>query len=590
MTESVHPVLAAAARFKAELLRNEAESTRRLTNAYGTAYQRIGAQIEALSQVLDGQPLSQGRAIRLAQLRALREQIGTELGRFGIVAENELTQSARESVQLGINHSTGLVEAHFTSPQARQALTASFAQLVPEQVETLLGFLADDSPLRQGLTANLGAAVGDRVTDRLVDGMIRGFNPNKTAGIVRREMGVGLAWAINTVRTANLWAYREATRANYAANPRVVSGWTWLATLDGRVCGLCLSQHGSRHSLTETLNGHHQCRCTMIPELPLAKSLGLDLPEIEPGEEWFNRQGEATQRGILGPGMWQAWKEGAVNFDQFRGHTYDHPAYGEMQRMPTMGQLGMERYRTRAEQAIETRTPTAPEAPTTPTAPARPARRPRREAQTSLLDALGIRTFAASPPLPENSNASLDNVIVESDGTIAQKHLSDYRRIPDLLRAAVERAGVKVYVSNDQSVPGIDRQEKWRGVQPRGWAEGQTWDTVPGAYDAEKRYVLAGAGAGAGSSSLLLHEYGHAAGHVLGYNDDQRLIDIHTRAFSSLPSYFAQGGPGAAAGRSELLAEAFAGTITNRNAAVNRFGEEMISFIENIVFAVGDVQ
>ena len=171
---------------------------------------------------------------------------------------------------------------------------------------------------------------------------------------IARELGVGLAWAVNTTRTANLWAYREATRANYAANPRVVSGWTWLATLDGRVCGNCLSQHGSRHALSETLNGHHQCRCVPIPELPLAKSLGLDLPEIEPGEAWFKRQDEATQQGILGPGMWAAWKDGAVSFDQFRGHTYDHPVYGAMQRMPTMAQLGLERYYTRQDQHEQT--------------------------------------------------------------------------------------------------------------------------------------------------------------------------------------------------------------------------------------------
>lgn len=102
------------------------------------------------------------------------------------------------------------------------------------------------------------------------------------------------------------------------------------------------------------MNGHHQCRCVPIPELPLAKSLGLDLPEIEPGEAWFKRQDEATQQGILGPGMWAAWKDGAVSFDQFRGHTYDHPVYGAMQRMPTMAQLGLERYYTRQDQHEQT--------------------------------------------------------------------------------------------------------------------------------------------------------------------------------------------------------------------------------------------
>lgn len=315
----------------------------RLVTAYGTAYQRMGAQIQALQESLDGRPMPFARAAKQTQLLALRQQIETELGRFGVVADNELSQLSAQGIQLGLDHSTGLVVAHFVSPQARQSITASFTQLVPEQVETLLGFLAPDSPLREGLTSRLGPYVADRMSNAMVDGMVRGFNPNKTAGLVRRELGVGLDSAINTVRTANLWAYREATRANYVANQRIVSGWTWYATLDGRVCGNCLSQHGSLHSVTETLNGHHQCRCAMLPELKMAKSLGLDLPKIESGESWFKRQDESMQRDILGPGMLDAWKAGAVQFNQFRSN-YDHPAYGEMQRMPSMQELGLEEY------------------------------------------------------------------------------------------------------------------------------------------------------------------------------------------------------------------------------------------------------
>lgn len=386
MTEAVHPVLTAAATYRAQLLRQEDAAVRRLVAAYGAAYQRMGAQIAALQEALNGEPMTFAQATRMTRLQALREQIQGEIGRFGIVADNELQQTSRQAIELGLNHATGLVEAYFTSNAARGALRASFTQLQPAQIETMLGFLADDSPLRQGLVNQLGESVAARVSDRLVDGMVRGFNPNKTAGIVRRELGVGLAWAINTTRTANLWAYREATRANYAANPRVVSGWIWHSALDARVCGNCLSQHGSRHPVSETLNGHHQCRCAMIPILPLAQSLGLDLPEIEPGEAWYRRQDEATQRGILGPGLWRAWKEGAVTFDQFKGHSYDHPAYGEMQRMPTMAQLGLQRYYTRAERAVESATP-------------------RRRA--TLADAVGLTPTQRSPVRTEVQGADL---------------------------------------------------------------------------------------------------------------------------------------------------------------------------------------
>lgn len=343
MTESVHPVLVAADRYRQELLQLEDQAVGRLVQAYSTAYQRIGAQIEAMEQALPGEPMSRGRALRHAQLQSLREQIATQLSVYGATADNELTQLARQGAVLGINHSTGMVEAHFSSTEVRQALRAGFNQLAPEQIETLLGFLDDNSPLREGLTIQLGTDVTDRVVEAMVDGMIRGMNPRTTAAIVRREFGLGLHWSVNTVRTANLWAYREATRANYIANSNIVSGWTWYATLDNRVCFACLSKHGTRHPLTATLNGHHQCRCAMIPDVPMAKNLGINLPEIESGEDWFNRQSTTTQRAIMGPGMLAAYNDGAVKFDQAPSN-YEHPAYGTMMRTATMKELGLERY------------------------------------------------------------------------------------------------------------------------------------------------------------------------------------------------------------------------------------------------------
>lgn len=343
MTEALHPVLVAAGRYRQQLLNQEDAAVARLVAAYGTSYQRLGAQIEALQQASAGQRFTIERATRFAQLRALREQVAGELARFGVIADNELTQLSRQGIALGLNHSTGLVEAHFRNPQTIAAVRASMVQLVPEQVETLLGFLAPESPLRQGLTTQLGPAVSERLSETMVDGLTRGLNPRAIAGVVRREYGQGLTWALNTVRTANLWSYREATRANYVANSRVVSGWTYYATLDRRVCFSCISEHGTKHRADEVLNGHHQCRCVMLPDVPLASRLGIDLPEIEPGETWFNRQDEETQTAIMGPGMLAAYQAGALRFDQ-ASTTYDDPNYGPMRRTATMAELGLEEY------------------------------------------------------------------------------------------------------------------------------------------------------------------------------------------------------------------------------------------------------
>ncbi len=343
MTETLHPVLVAAGRYRQQLLNQEDAAVARLVAAYGTSYQRLGASISALQDAVPIGPLTRRSTLQLSAWRALQEQVAGELARFGVIADNELTQLSRQGIALGLNHSTGLVEAYFRNPQTIAAVRASMVQLVPEQVETLLGFLAPESPLRQGLTTQLGPAVKERLSETMVDGLTRGLNPRAIADIVRREYGQGLTWAINTVRTANLWSYREATRANYVANSRVVSGWTWYATLDRRVCFSCIAQHGTKHSVDEVLNDHHQGRCVAIPDVPMASRLGIDLPEIEPGETWFNRLDEETQTAIMGPGMLAAYQAGALRFDQ-ASTTYDDPNYGPMRRTATMAELGLEEY------------------------------------------------------------------------------------------------------------------------------------------------------------------------------------------------------------------------------------------------------
>lgn len=180
-------------------------------------------------------------------------------------------------------------------------------------------------------------------------------------------------------------------------------------------------------------------------------------------------------------------------------------------------------------------------------------------------------------------------VILEADGVVAQRHLQDYNRIPAALRDAVEAEGVKTYINNDKALPDIDRQERFRGIRPRGWSEGSTWDIVPGAYNSQDRYVIAGKGQH-GTMSLLLHEYGHAAGDTLGYDNDARLVALHRSQYDRLVPYHQQGGPGGYAGRQEFLADAFAHTLIDRATAISRYGQGMIDFVENVVLKAGRAQ
>lgn len=336
-----HPVLDAAVRFRAQVDANEQEAAGRLTRAYTRAYARLGNSIAALEEriALEGGALRPDQARNLMALRSLQEQAREEIERFSVFADAEIRDSASNMIALGLQHSRGLVQASFGNLAAGRAVAARFDMLPVESVETMLGFLADDSPLRTALVNRLGPLVAQRMGEALVDGIATGMNPRAVAALARRELGVGLTWALNTARTAQLWSYREASRANYAANRDIVAGWIWYAQIgSSRTCMSCVAKHGSRHSVDETLNDHHSGRCTMIPDVPLAARLGIKPPEIEPGEAWFNRQDEATQRARMGPGMHEAWKAGAVRFDQL-AHPYEDAVYGTMLREPSMVEL-----------------------------------------------------------------------------------------------------------------------------------------------------------------------------------------------------------------------------------------------------------
>lgn len=109
-----------------------------------------------------------------------------------------------------------------------------------------------------------------------------------------------------------------------------------------------------------------------------------------------------------------------------------------------------------------------------------------------------------------------------------------------------------------------------KGVRPRGWEEGKTWDIVPGCFDTGRKKVLVATraapsgervvpptGHGHGSLDLLLHEamHGHdfLKGHRILKSDD--FEDAYRADFARLGSYEQQEGD---AGRQEAYAESAA--------------------------------
>ena len=180
-----------------------------------------------------------------------------------------------------------------------------------------------------------------------------------------------------------------------------------------------------------------------------------------------------------------------------------------------------------------------------------------------------------------------ESVQVSNDSSPAvQTHIADLDRVPPDVARAAAAAGVTVQVA-DGPVPTFAGMEHHAGRRPRGWPPGTTWDEVGGAYDPSRRVVIAGAGQH-NSTSLVLHEYGHAIGFASGAHDTEEWSGIHRDTFPRLDPYSQQGGPGSAVGRQELWAEAYAVHTRHGPAETERrYGPRVRSYVEREVSNFG---
>ena len=266
-------VLDASERFRRALLVRQARASGRLVRAYGRIYRDIEQQIDdTLDGLWDAEEGSYKR-FKQERLLALKRQVAAEINKYGAFAYQEMLSGSQDAINAAIKDSRTLTQLSLPLPLQEAGIMSSWTQLPSESIETMLGFLANDSPLHTALVDRLGPEVADRVGDAMVKGIALGWNPRRTARSIAKQWGQGLNWSMTTVRTAQLWSYRESTRASYAANSKIVKGWIWQAALDGRTCMSCVAMHGTKHPHSEPLNDHHSGRCLAPGMLVDARSV-----------------------------------------------------------------------------------------------------------------------------------------------------------------------------------------------------------------------------------------------------------------------------------------------------------------------------
>ncbi len=270
---------------------------------------------------------------RLASYTALITLTARRFGAFSDDLTGIAQTSIAAGVALGLDAARDMAGVQFGATEAFVML--GWNQPSAAQLARLTGYV--ESAAWKASASAFGRSAADVLSNVILTGVARGQGPRTIAATMRRALDtVPRVWAETTVRTAQIWGYRTAAHESYRANPDLVRGWIWTAALDSRTCLGCLSQHGTFHTNDETLNGHDGCRCAPIPVVR-----GVNL-SIQTGPEWFDGLSGSTQRDIMGPSRYAAYKAGEFDWNNATSH-YTHEPYGDMLRSATLDEMGIER-------------------------------------------------------------------------------------------------------------------------------------------------------------------------------------------------------------------------------------------------------
>lgn len=292
--------------FKAALLSREAAQMQSMTRRWRALEEALQDRIEVFAARVaqDGLTVGQiqSRQFQLDRYASLLRQVQREHSGYVDYADGLIQAGQRQAGASGINAAAAAIRAI--------GVRSGFDILPINVIENMVGLAGDGSPLQQLLQNSFGAAA-DGMLNQLIRATALGYNPQRTARMMVRDgLSQSLSRMMNISRTEQLRVFREGSRQQYQASG-VVENYRRLATKDRRTCPACMMADGEVMELGESLKAHPSCRCTSIPTV-----MGFKPVQWERGPDWFAKQAPDVQRQILGPGRFNAWKDGRFDLDQ----------------------------------------------------------------------------------------------------------------------------------------------------------------------------------------------------------------------------------------------------------------------------------
>lgn len=309
-------------RQRERLKRRERQARRELAEAYIQIERRLANEIEKLADEIASDPEPTiGTVFRLQRYLSLYTQVREQMREYATTTVGPVVdRHRRAAAEQGIADAEQVMLTGMGPIPEGASVEAVFDRLDAQAVETIVG-TTGSGPVRDILDT-FGDASAERFRQTLITGMALGYNPRKIAAELKRTLGIDLTRATLIARTEINRAHRESSRASYLRNRHIVKGWVWRAACDARTCVTCWAMHGTEFDLDTPMGAHPACRCALIPKTVTWRELGYTtVPETsytaEHGSDLFARADPETQRAVLGPRAYEAYRNGEVDITDF---------------------------------------------------------------------------------------------------------------------------------------------------------------------------------------------------------------------------------------------------------------------------------
>lgn len=293
------------------------QQVRDLVGAWADAWNEVSPDLTAtlLELLVAGELVSRTAMMRSERLRKVLIVIAEKLDGLAESSQVRIIGDLQRVIDIAGAAQTSVIDSQL--PPGHLVDLQAWIRVDAAGIEAIVRRTTEDITSR---FRPLSREAQTAVRRELVRGYAAGSNPRQTAHrIITRTQGRfngGLNRALAIARTETLDASRQAAYLGRSQNADVLRGWAWHCELSPRSCTACISMDGAEFPLDYPgPDDHVNGRCTGVPITKSWADLGFDGIEEPPpvrqsGSEWFDGLDASTQRQILGPSRYDAWRAG----------------------------------------------------------------------------------------------------------------------------------------------------------------------------------------------------------------------------------------------------------------------------------------